>query len=89
MSSVRMHQRRFRWKDFREIWCGDTVLTAIYVAQWRNKYSAILRFHGSAFDIYCIIDSDSQWQQWLSERATMLRYILFSSCQLAHFGYPD
>ena len=92
LSSVRMHQRRFRWKDFREIWYGDTVftvLTATYVAQWRNKYNALLRFHGSAFNIRCITDSDSRWQKWLSERATMLRYVLFSSCQLALFGYPD
>jgi hypothetical protein len=65
------------------------VLTAVHVAQGRNKYNALLRFHGSAFNIYCIIDSDSQWQQWLSEGATMLRYILFSYCQLALYGYPD
>jgi len=68
---------------------GDAMLTVTHVAQWRNKCNRLLRLHGSAFSIYCMIDSDRQWQQWLSERATMLRYILFSSCQLALCGYLD
>ena len=66
-----------------------TVLTETHVAQWRSRYNRLLRYDGSAFNIYCMIDSDSQWQHWLSESATMLRYILFSSCQLALCGYLD